>query len=72
VITDVPELTPLTIPLPDPMVATDVLLLLHVPPDVVLVNDIVLPAQTLPAPEIEPGEGITVIAVKAIQPVPNE
>ena len=48
-----PSATPVTIPVV-PMVAASVLVLLHVPPEVVLVSVIVLPAQTDEAPPIVP------------------
>jgi hypothetical protein len=45
VIVAVPPLTPLATPLVEPMVATDVLLLLQVPPAVPLINVVVVPWQ---------------------------
>jgi hypothetical protein len=58
-------------PLSEPIVATAVLLLLHVPPVVVLLNVVVLPTHTAVMPVIAPGSGLTVIMVEVKQPVPN-
>ena len=57
----VPAVTPVTIP-DMPIVATAVLLLLHTPPVVVLLNVIVAVAQTIAVPVIVPatGNGLTV------------
>lgn len=49
-----PALTPVTTPLPE-MVATDGVLLLHVPPDTLFESVVVEPIPTLVAPVIEPG-----------------
>ena len=65
----VPEVMPVTTPVEDPMVATPVALLLHVPPEVVLVNVVVKPTHTLVVPAIAAGFGLTVKLVTAIQPV---
>src|SRR5258708_2362818 len=51
-ITEVPADTPITMPVLLPMVAIDVLLLLHEPPHVALPKDVVAPAQTMPYPVI--------------------
>jgi hypothetical protein len=66
--TDVPGISPLTIPAVT--VATDVLLLLHVPPDVGSVSDVDIPIQVLGVPEIDDGNGLTVNVVSAVHPVP--
>ena len=66
----VPKVMPLTIPV-EPTVAADVLLLLHVPPDVASVNAKVNPWQTTGDPVITEN-GLTVTAVVAIQPVGSE
>ena len=57
----VPAVTPVTIP-DVPIVATAVLLLLHTPPVVVLLNVVVEVAQTIAVPVIVPatGSGLTV------------
>lgn len=51
----VPEVMPETTPVPPPTVATPVLLLVHVPPDVACVNVVVAPVQTLDDPPIAGG-----------------
>jgi hypothetical protein len=68
VITDVPDVIAVITPV-EPMVATEVLLLLHVPPDVAEVTVIVPPGQRLPIPEIDAGNGPAVITVPLPQPV---
>jgi len=65
---EVPDVTPLTTPVVEPMVATEVLVLLHVPPDVPSVNVVVLPAQTEVVPEIVAGTAFTVTTAIARQP----
>jgi hypothetical protein len=57
-ITDVPAVMPLTSPV-DEIVATGGLLLDHVPPEVASLNRVVEPTQTLNAPEIGAGLGLT-------------
>ena len=64
VIVDVPPDLPKTIPVPAPIVATDVLLLLQVPPPASL-NAVVKPAQTTVVPVIAEGFGFTVTTVVA-------
>ena len=64
----VPEATPVTTPV-EPIVATAVLLLLHVPPEDESVNEEVFPAQMEVVPEIglianDPMEKINPIRVK--------
>jgi hypothetical protein len=59
-----PGETPVTVPVDEPMVATALLLLLQVPPEVASVNVVVAPWQrTVPveAPDIAAGNGFTVI-----------
>jgi hypothetical protein len=51
---------PLTDPIPGSTVATVVLLLLHVPPVVASFNGVEDPEQTLVAPVIDNGKGLTV------------
>lgn len=48
----VPPDTPVTIPVPDPTVAMDVLLLLHVPPVSGLAKVVIAPTQTVLEPVI--------------------
>ena len=59
VITDVPAVTPVTIPVLEPMVAW-LLLLLQVPPGVISVSEVVKPTQTLATPFMVVGIGRTV------------
>jgi hypothetical protein len=68
-LTTVPELTPVTIPDEEPTVAQLVLLLLHVPPPVTSLSDVVELAQTTRPPVIAAGVGFTVKDCKAKQPV---
>lgn len=71
VIVEVPAIFPVTIPEDEPMVATIVLLLVHVPePDELLRTD-VPPMQTFILPDIVAGEGFTVTVVTTLQPVLN-
>ena len=67
-ITVMPGETPVTIPVTEPIVATDVTLLLHVPPGVAQLKFVVEPTQVAPGPVIAAGSGLTVIVVVAIQP----
>ena len=68
----VPDETPFNKPVDTPMVATPVLLLVHEPPPVLLVNVIEEPTHTLEAPVIAAGLALTVKPATAIQPTPNE
>jgi hypothetical protein len=54
------------------MVATDGVLLLHVPPVVVLLTVVVSPAHTCSVPVMAAGSGFTVTVAVRIQPVPSE
>ncbi len=65
----VPDVIPVSRP-PVPMVATEVALLLQVPPVVPSVKVVVLSAHT-PVPEIVAGKGFTVTILVALQPVPR-
>ena len=62
---------PATTPVLAFTVPTPVLLLLHVPPDVLLLNAVVLPTHTLAVPPIAPGIAYTVATAVAKQPVDN-
>jgi hypothetical protein len=64
----VPEATPPTIPVPDPTVATDVLLLIQVPPDETSLNDIFDPTHTAVGPVMADGIGFTVTMAVVLQP----
>jgi hypothetical protein len=69
VIVVVPEVTPVTIPVDEPIVATPGVLLLHEPPPVLLVNVIVEPGHTVPGPTIGPAADITLTVVVTRQPL---
>jgi len=68
VIDNVPDVTPVTIPV-EPTVANAVLLLAQVPPPVASVSPIVDPTHTVAGPEIFAGNAFTVTVRVAIQPV---
>jgi len=59
VMVGVPLLTPVTTPVDEPTVALAVLLLAHVPPDVVFAKTVDEPAHTTDAPAIAVGKGFT-------------
>ncbi len=65
----VPAATPLATPVLEPIVATDVLLLAHVPPDELLFKVVVAPAQTFVVPVMLAGAGFTVNMALVEQPV---
>jgi hypothetical protein len=71
VIVVVPGTIPDTIPVDEVTVATDVLLLAHVPPVDVLPNVVVKPWQTVDEPVIVAGSGLTVTTAALIHPVLN-
>jgi hypothetical protein len=54
----------------EPIVATAVLLLLHVPPVVVLASVVELPTQAPVTPVIEAGNALTVTEAVTLQPKP--
>ncbi len=54
-----PAATPVTIPEPEPTVATDDVPVVQVPPPA-SVSAVVIPTQTVPVPVIVPGNGFTV------------
>jgi hypothetical protein len=60
---------PVTIPVELPTEATVLLLLVHVPPDIVLLNIVVCPEHTVGVPVLAGGTGFTVITVVIGQPV---
>ena len=66
----VPDDTPVTIPVDEPTVATDPLLLLHAPPEVVSFKFIAAPTQAGLEP-VMPDSGLTVTVCVRKQPVPN-
>lgn len=61
-----PELTPDTIPVAEPTVATDVLLLLHVPPLTALPSVELPPTHTLDVPVIVPADGALFTVTTAV------
>ncbi len=65
----VPAAIPVTMPVPDPTVAILVLLLLHEPPEVVLVNVVVAPAQTVKVPAISARELIVMDMGTVLDPL---
>jgi hypothetical protein len=64
-----PRATPVIIPVSDPAVATDVLLLVQMPPVDRSVSNTVLPRQMVVGPVIGLGVGLTVTTVVVRQPV---
>jgi hypothetical protein len=50
------------------VVATVVVLLLHVPPGIATVKPVLWPAHILPAPLMAPGDGFTVMVVVTVHP----
>ena len=64
----VPELTPVTTPVVDPTVATDVLLLDQVPVPDASTNVVEVPAQSAVVPDIDAGNALTVTTAVALQP----
>lgn len=70
VMVEVPKATPVTRPEPETTVATEDVLLVHVPPPASL-REVVKPAQTAGVPEIPDGNGLTVSTVVIKQPVPK-
>jgi hypothetical protein len=72
VIVDVPNATPVTIPVVKPTVATAVLLLVQVPPGTASLNVVEEDTPVTPIPVIGAGIGITVTAVVTLQPEPIE
>lgn len=71
VITDVPPDTPVNTPVAEPIVATPVVPLIQVPPEVASLSVIVDPSHTAVLPVIVAGNGLTVTVVLVLQPVGN-
>ena len=65
-----PIVTPVTIPVTEPIVALP-LLLVQVPPAVASVNAVVKPKHTVKVPDMAEGKGFTVTTAVMIQPVGN-
>jgi hypothetical protein len=70
-ITAVPKASPFTMPVEGFTVATDGLLLVHVPPAGVLLSVAVIPIQTFEPPVIDAGKALTVRSTVCAQPVPT-
>jgi hypothetical protein len=70
VIVAVPPATAVTIPDDVPTVATPVLLLLHIPPETLLLNVVVKVWHTDATPEIVPGTGVTLMDFVTSVPQP--
>ena len=68
-ITDVPVATPLTMPVPEPIVAMAVLLLSHVPLPGLPLSALVVAGHTCMVPVIAVGKGCTVTVAVTLQPV---
>ena len=62
---------PVTMPVNEPTVATEVVPLVHVPPASTSDNVVVCPAHITNVPEIAVGKGFTVTIVVIIQPGPD-
>ena len=67
----VPVPAPVTTPLALPMVATDVLPLLHVPATGVLLSVVVTPTHVVAVPDIGVGSAFTVTVTERVHPVGN-
>jgi hypothetical protein len=67
-----PAVTPETIPVPEPIVATEELLLLHVPPAVASLKVLVDPAHIVVMPLMAEGVVLTVKVLVAALPHPVE
>jgi hypothetical protein len=59
---------PVTMPAEEPMVATPVLALLHVPPDVLLPRVVLVPGQAFNVPVMFAGMPLTVMVNTDLQP----
>ena len=64
----VPELIPVAIPLSEPTLTADVLLIQE-PPGTTSLSVVAAPAHTDEAPDIGPGDGLTVATFVVRQPV---
>ena len=65
---DVPAVSVVTIPVPEPIVPAEVLLLVHVPPGVESLRSVVELGQIFMMPEIIAGNGLIVAIAVAIHP----
>ena len=66
----VPAATPVTIPVVPPIVATNVLPLVHAPPEVPSESEVVAPTHAPGVPAIDAGTGFTVTVFDVVQPIP--
>ena len=66
-----PEVIPVTIPVPGATVASEVLLLVHVPPAGVEFKVVVSPTQIAVVPVKAVGVGLTTTVAVVVQPVGN-
>lgn len=64
----VPAMPVVTVPEADPISATDTAELLHVPPEEVVINVVLLPAHRLIVPDIAAGTRLTVTTSDVVQP----
>jgi hypothetical protein len=62
---DEPGVTPVTVPVSEPIVATEVLLLFHVPPNVASLSVLVVPTHIFVVPVIAAGVAYTVTPLVA-------
>jgi hypothetical protein len=69
VITAVPGFIPVTMPVVNPVVAMEVAPLVQAPPETASLSIIKEPIQTLAAPDMGPGAGLTVTVIVVIQPL---
>jgi hypothetical protein len=69
VIETAPAATPVNHPVVAPIVATDELPEIHVPPVVVFVRSTLSPSHTEPAPEMPAGSGLVVKMTSDLHPV---
>ena len=65
-----PAAIPVAIPEEDPMVAMPVLLLVHVPPEVLLLSTVDAPMHTDVTPVI--GVGVLTVTKTELKPIPHE
>ena len=63
----VPDATPVTAPVEEPMVATPGVPLVHVPPVGVLLSVVVAPMQAPVVPEMVPGKAFTVMVTLPVR-----
>lgn len=64
----VPAAIPVTTPVDEPIVATEGVLLVHVPPPGVLESVVVFPAHIIAVPKIPVGPALTETVIVALQP----